>query len=341
MARVSTSGGASMDPEEVMQLAQTNPDLFQKVLNYFNLGGGADAPQARQSAVTGDVGMVDVTTGAVGGGAPGTAMGSAGGRSAATGGGGTRTGFGDATRQGTPITGTGAAGGGGGGGRPPVTGTAAPAPGGAPGGGGMPGSQYLAGKAAQAGGYRALAGSAAKKGLTLAGRYAPLVGGGIQLLQGDPLGAVGSVAGGMLGGLLGPVGSIAGATIGGPVVKALAGGASNLVSAATGAKREAGESGLLGGPIQGLSPKELEIAELLRKGEVKTSAEMLPIFKQYRDVERQNTMQLNQQVGQLTGALNRQMYAAQLAGGAQQQAGQTVRGIIGGSNPYAASVFRG
>ena len=329
-----------MDPEEALQLAKTNPDLFQKVLNFLKQGGGAGAPQAGQSAVTGDVGMVDVTTGAVGGSAPMTAMGSAGGRSAA--GGGTRTGFGDATRQGTPITGTGAAGGGGGSGRPPVTGTAAPAPGGAPGGGGgMPGSQYLAGKAAQAGGYRALAGSAAKKGLTLAGRYAPLVGGGIQLLQGDPLGAVGSVAGGLLGGTLGPVGSIVGATVGGPVVKALAGGASNVVNAITGAKREAGESGLLGGPIQGLTPKDLEIAEALRRGEVKTSAEMLPIFKQYRDVEMQNTMQLNQQVGQLTGALNRQMYAAQLAGGAQQQAGQTVRSIIGSSNPYAASVFRG
>lgn len=331
-----------MDPEEARQLAQTDPALFEWLVNKVKQLTEAGAPQAGQSAVTGDVGLVDVTTGAVGGSAPMTAMGSAGGRSAA--GGGTRTGFGDATRQGTPITGTGAAGGGGGGGRPPVTGTAAPAPGGAPGGGGgMPGSQYLAGKAAQAGGYRALAGSAAKKGLTLAGRYAPLVGGGIQLLQGDPLGAVGSVTGGILGGALGfgPVGSIVGATVGGPVVKALAGGASNVVNAMTGAKREAGESGLLGGPIQGLTPKDLEIAEALRKGEVKTSAEMLPIFKQYRDVEMQNTMQLNQQVGQLTGALNRQMYAAQLAGGAQQQAGETVRSIIGASNPYAASVFRG
>jgi len=51
-------------------------------------------------------------------------------------------------------------------------------------------------------------------------------------------------------------------------------------------------------------------------------------------------MQLNQQLGQLTGALNQQKYMAQLAGGAQQQAGETTRTMMTAPNPYAASVFQ-
>jgi hypothetical protein len=54
----------------------------------------------------------------------------------------------------------------------------------------------------------------------------------------------------------------------------------------------------------------------------------------------QRQMQLNQQTGQLTGALNRQAYTAQLAGGAQSQAGETVRTMMTAANPYAASAFQ-
>jgi hypothetical protein len=178
-------------------------------------------------------------------------------------------------------------------------------------------------------------------GLALAGKYGPLIGGGLALAQGDVLGAAGTVAGGLLGGAVGgPVGSIIGATIGGGATKALAGGAAKAVEAVTGAKREAGQSGILGGAIPGLTTGDLQAAEALRSGNVKTAEQMLPLYQQYRGVDMQNQMQLNQQLGQLTGALNRQMYAAQLAGGAQQQAGQTVRDILASSNPYAASVFR-
>jgi hypothetical protein len=178
-------------------------------------------------------------------------------------------------------------------------------------------------------------------GLALAGKYGPLIGGGLALAQGDVLGAAGTVAGGLLGGAVGgPVGSIIGATIGGGATKALAGGAAKAVEAVTGAKREAGQSGVFGGSIPGLTTGDLQAAEALRSGNVKTAQEMLPLYQQYRGVDMQNQMQLNQQLGQLTGALNRQMYAAQLAGGAQQQAGQTVRDILASSNPYAASVFR-
>jgi hypothetical protein len=181
----------------------------------------------------------------------------------------------------------------------------------------------------------------ASKGLGIAGKYAPLIGGGLALMQGDVTGAIGSTAGGMLGGVIGGApGAIIGATVGGGAAKALAGGAAKAVEAVTGAKREAGQSGILGGAIPGLTTGDLQAAEALRSGNVKTAEQMLPLYQQYRGVDMQNQMQLNQQLGQLTGALNRQMYAAQLAGGAQQQAGQTVRDILASSNPYAASVFR-
>jgi hypothetical protein len=51
-------------------------------------------------------------------------------------------------------------------------------------------------------------------------------------------------------------------------------------------------------------------------------------------------MQLNQQLGQLTGAINQQKYMAQLAGGAQSEAGATTRSILTAANPYAESVFQ-
>jgi len=179
-------------------------------------------------------------------------------------------------------------------------------------------------------------------GLALAGRYSPLIGGGLALMQGDVLGAVGSVGGGLLGGLVGGApGAIAGSVLGGGAAKALAGGASKALEAVTGQRREEGKSGLTGSSVPGLKPEDLQAAEFLRRGGIKNAEEMLPFYRQYRDVDAQNQMRLNQQLGQLTGALNRQMYAAQLAGGAQQQAGQTVRDIITSSNPYAASVFRG
>lgn len=348
MASITTSRGASMDPEEVKRALQNDPSLFQQFMGMLGLGGG-QAQQANPQ-VTGDIGMNPVVTGNVGANAPvGTGSvrltGDVGDTSASRAGGGGSSSIppmGSASGRTAP---SGA--GGGGGGRPPVTGTGAPAP--APGGGGQPGIN-LAGlrnqaRASQTGqsllantGRTTLRGA----GLALAGRYSPLIGGGLALMQGDVLGAVGSVGGGLLGGLVGGApGAIAGSVLGGGAAKALAGGASKALEAVTGQRREEGKSGLTGSSVPGLKPEDLQAAEFLRRGGIKNAEEMLPFYRQYRDVDAQNQMRLNQQLGQLTGALNRQMYAAQLAGGAQQQAGQTVRDIITSSNPYAASVFRG
>lgn len=83
-----------------------------------------------------------------------------------------------------------------------------------------------------------------------------------------------------------------------------------------------------------------QISKITGRSQVDIAREMLPISNQYRDAEMQRQMQLNQQTGQITGALNRQAYMAQLAGGAQGQAGETTRTMLTAANPYASSAFQ-
>jgi hypothetical protein len=120
---------------------------------------------------------------------------------------------------------------------------------------------------------------------------------------------------------------------------------SNLISALTGQRKEEGKSGIIGGGpgLSNLTGEQKQIAELLRLAGVNIPVEqataLMPIANQMKDADMQRQMQLNQQLGQLTGALNRQQYAFQLAGGAQAQAGENLRTMIT-SNPYASSTFR-
>ena len=103
--------------------------------------------------------------------------------------------------------------------------------------------------------------------------------------------------------------------------------------------------GEIGGGVglSNLSGEQRQLLELMRTASVKIPVEqtaaLMPYINQMKDADVQRQMQLNQQLGQLTGALNRQQYAFQLAGGAQAQAGQTMRDLAT-SNPYAASTFR-
>ena len=193
----------------------------------------------------------------------------------------------------------------------------------------------------------------------LAGRYAPLIGGGLALLSGDPLGAVGQTGGGYAGAALG--GKI-GMTVGGPVGAAIGAGAGallggglgesllkggqalagNLISGAKGVQREAGRSptllGLTGEQIAALSPEDQE--RLIRAAGAGALEEAYPTVRAMRDDDLQRQMQLNQQVGQLTGALNQQRYLAQLTGKGMGEAGATTRSMITAPNPYAASAFQ-
>jgi hypothetical protein len=125
---------------------------------------------------------------------------------------------------------------------------------------------------------------------------------------------------------------------------------------------QSGVGGLISGGqdrqlVRGESPTALGVGEGKQVGDMKVDetidfmrkagmsqaqiAQALnPMMNQNLDRQMQRQMQLNQQLGQLTGALNQQKYMAQLAGGAQQQAGATTRNMINSANPYASSVFQ-
>ena len=121
-------------------------------------------------------------------------------------------------------------------------------------------------------------------------------------------------------------------------------GAQGVVNAVTGSRREEGKSGLTGQGV-GFSDKDLamidQLARSTGRNKVEIAREMLPIDNQYRNAELQRSMQQAQQNAQLRGALDRQLYLAQLTQGAQAEAGSTVRSILGSRNPYAETTFRG
>ena len=166
-------------------------------------------------------------------------------------------------------------------------------------------------------------------------------------------------AGGARGKLLGSAVRLAGGLVGGGIGGAAAGGLGKLVGGAAQAAQDTAGAADRRAMTEGKSPTGLpgtggtgigysaqdmaslqQALDMARRGQVDTAREMMPITNQYLDSQMQRQMQLNQQTGQLTGALNRQAYTAQLAGGAQAQAGDTVRTMLTASNPYAASAFQ-
>ena len=147
------------------------------------------------------------------------------------------------------------------------------------------------------------------------------------------------------------IGSDVGAKLAGGVGKLFGIGGQSAQDAAGAADRRTMTEGKsptglpgTGGTGIGYSAQDMaslqQALEMARRGQVDTAREMLPITNQYLNSQMQRQMQLNQQTGQLTGALNRQAYTAQLAGGAQAQAGDTVRTMMTAPNPYAASAFQ-
>lgn len=192
------------------------------------------------------------------------------------------------------------------------------------------------------------------------------------LMQGQPLEAVGEIGGGIAGAglvggiakgleaggargkLLGGAVRLAGGLIGGGIGGAAAGGLGKLVGgaaqAAQGALGEAERRQMAQGQSPGVIPgtggKGIEnltfeqLQELIRMQGPGLLESTSPIINRNRDAEMSRTMQLNQQVGQLTGALNQQKYMAELAGGAQSEAGATTRTMLTAPNPYASSAFQ-
>lgn len=148
------------------------------------------------------------------------------------------------------------------------------------------------------------------------------------------------------------LGSSLGAQLGkgvGAMGNQLAGGAQAAVgdaaNAFAGTQRESGRAAFTGTEpgLGGISdPAMARQVEMLKQMGVNIPNQYLTqnyqIMQKYKDAEVNRQMQLNQQNAQLTGQLNQQIIAGQLAAGAQSQAGATTRDILT-SNPYQASVL--
>ena len=192
-------------------------------------------------------------------------------------------------------------------------------------------------------------GSAASKAAgNIAGKYLPIVGAGLSVLQGDVGGAIGGLGGMAVGSLLGPVGALGGSVVGGMLGTAAQKGIGGLLQNVPGAVGDMARTTMAQGTspnvIPGTGGKNIEgmsmdqIRELIRL-QPQLAEQLEGVNNRTRNAELARTMQLNQQTGQLTGALNQQRYMAQLAGGAQSEAGATTRSILTAQNPYAASAF--
>jgi len=208
-------------------------------------------------------------------------------------------------------------------------------------------------------------------GARIAGLGAPAAFAAGSLMQGDLLGGAGELGGGLLGSnlvggiargleaggtrgkLLGAGVRLAGGLVGGGLGGAAAGGLGNLlgggVQAAQGALGEAERRQMAQGQSPGVIPgtgskgiESLTVEQLKQLAMTQTEfmERLLPTINKERDAQMSRQMQLNQQLGQLTGALNQQKYMAELAGGAQSEAGATTRTMLTAPNPYAASSFQ-
>jgi len=178
--------------------------------------------------------------------------------------------------------------------------------------------------------------------------YLPALG---QVFNKDPLGAavtagVTKLTPGGMGAKL--IAGIATSLLAPPALAATGQLAQNLLGKGERQEMARGESpGIFG--IPGLGAKDIggldagvieRLARATGKTQVEVAEALYPLQQRGRDADLQRQMQINQQTGQITGALNRQLYMAQLAGGAQAQAGETVRTMMTAPNPYAASAFQ-
>jgi hypothetical protein len=202
------------------------------------------------------------------------------------------------------------------------------------------------------------------RGRMVAGVGAPIAYGVGSLTQGNIAQGVGEIGGGVLGSrlvggiasglekggvrgkLLGAgvrlAGGLLGGAVGGGLLSGTANAAENLAGAVTRGQMARGESpgvipGIGGKGIEGMTMQDIQTLAMLQP---KVAEQLMPTYNKMRDADMNRQMQLNQQLGQLTGALNQQKYMAQLAGGAQSESGATTRSILTAANPYAQSAFQ-
>lgn len=179
--------------------------------------------------------------------------------------------------------------------------------------------------------------------LQLAGRMVPYIPAIGQFFGGDPLGSV-ITAGATK---IAPKGAktatgIATSLLAPPVLGAAASGVEKIAGAVSRGQMGRGESpgvipGMGGKGIEGLTTEQIKELMMMQP---EVAEKLMPTYNLMRDADMSRQMQLNQQLAQLTGGLNQQKYMAQLAGGAQSEAGATTRSILTAANPYAESAFQ-
>jgi hypothetical protein len=348
------TGNVGMEGESLRRAVAADPNLFAKLQNIVAslTSGGGDPAQATK--ITGNVGLEPAVSGSVrvagGAGSPGVTM------SGAGGGGGTR----------PPVTGSGAdvplpSGRGGGTSSIPNPRTGVPAPNQVTGAGfesllnqlrtGVGANRGLLGKAARygPGAGRTLEEFGKGNYLESAGSVGGMLaaGAGVKALAaGIPaVGLPGMLAKGGLYAAGSLIGSDVGAKLAGGVGKLFGIGGQAAQDAAGAAERRQMAQGQSPGVIPGtggVGIEGLSIAQLkeLAMTQPEVMERLLPTINRERDAQMSRQMQLNQQLGQLTGALNQQKYMANLALGAQSEAGATTRTMLTASNPYAASAFQ-
>jgi hypothetical protein len=151
-------------------------------------------------------------------------------------------------------------------------------------------------------------GSAASKAAgNIAGKYLPIAGAGLSLLQGDVGGAAGGLLGMGVGSLLGPVGALDGSVVGGMLGTAAQKGIGGLVQGALGgAAANTAARGESAGPIPGLpgiGAKKVgdmninETIEFMQKAGMNQAAiatALNPMMNQNLDLQSGRQMQQNQ-----------------------------------------------
>jgi len=205
-----------------------------------------------------------------------------------------------------------------------------------------PGAAVAAGQLSQG---NILEGVGAGLGTALAGKLTqglvkanPLLGGAVALGGSLIAGQVGAGLGHAVSSIGGQLASGANQLLGGAQVAA-----QGAVQSAANLQRESGRAAGTGAEAGIASDQALaQRLALMRAAGVNIPNEYLnqnyQILQKYKDADVGRQMQLNQQNAVLTGQLNQQIIAGQLASGAQGQAGETTRQILG-SNPYQASVL--
>ena len=194
---------------------------------------------------------------------------------------------------------------------------------------------------------KATLGKAARGGGRLAGAYAPLIGGAMELAEGDVLGAVGSTGGGYLGALVGQtlipipgvgagIGAIAGSMLG-----------SGLADASKGLMPDLEIAGLAIGERakrrkesayqRGETEKDIKLQQRLQ-GEYLTGT-LAPFLDQQRRQQVTAQQSLLNTQGAIYQKLARTAGNYQLAGQSMAESGALARTAIG-NNPYAGSTIQ-